>query len=157
MCQDGFMLPDTLPYTVSYSFYLRGAWFAPLDKKNSDDLYLPIVDNSAVKSIRSLPYTRGYKNRIRNINEECPICTESITVEHALMVMTCCHVMHADWMLTWCLNQPTHRKTCPVCRAPMGLEIHIFTYWLPWIIFSKSVSKNFICFLVSIIVIMEIF
>ena len=46
--------------------------------------------------LQSLPYSRGYKNRIRNINEEYPICTESITVEHALMVITCCHVMHAD-------------------------------------------------------------
>ena len=113
----------------SFIFFLL-AWsvIRSSRQKNSDDLYLPILDNSAVKSIRSLPYSRGYKNRIRNINEEYPICTESITVEHALMVMTCCHVMHADWMLTWCLNKPTHRKTCPVCRAPIGQEIHIFTY-----------------------------
>ena len=81
----------------SFIFFLL-AWsvIRSSRQKNSDDLYLPILDNSAVKSIRSLPYSRGYKNRIRNINEEYPICTESITVEHALMVMTCCHVMHAD-------------------------------------------------------------
>ena len=47
------------------------------------------------------------------VYDDCSICTEQISVERAFMVTTCCHVIHADCMLTWCLNQPTHRKTLP--------------------------------------------
>ena len=56
------------------------------------------------------------------VYNDCPVCTEPITIESAFMVTVCCHVMHADCLLTWCLNQPSDIKTCPVCRASMELK-----------------------------------
>ena len=56
------------------------------------------------------------------VYDDCPICTESITLEHGFMVTVCCHVTHADCLLTWCLNQPIDIKTCPVCRGSMEVK-----------------------------------
>ena len=56
------------------------------------------------------------------VYNDCPICPEPITLGHAFKVTVCSHVMHADCLLTWCLNQPSDIKTCPLCRASKELK-----------------------------------
>ena len=50
------------------------------------------------------------------IYDECPICTEPITLEHTFMVTTFCYVMYADYMLTWRLNQPTDKMNALLAK-----------------------------------------
>ena len=68
------------------------------------------------------------------IYDECPICTDPITLEHTFMVTTFCYVAYADYMLTWCLNQPTDKMNALLAKIYFFYYFKYSLYIITWII-----------------------
>ncbi|KAH7306689.1 hypothetical protein KP509_22G025500 [Ceratopteris richardii] len=53
-----------------------------------------------------------------HVQEECPVCLESLHPEQNLIHLPCSHVFHVSCLLPW-LQDHSH---CPLCRAPTPTE-----------------------------------
>jgi len=61
--------------------------------------------------------------KVRNFNEECPICAEEYVEGDVLRVTHCQHEFHLHcfdkWIYSFSTDRPATHPTCPLCKAPV--------------------------------------